>query len=130
VVSADALTNIKQILCLLTGTCNGREHLLPLRSSHAPLLEPSRRKVNPDAKESRPQRGIETNFLDTEGSFVVTWDDRGQHTINLPEILRTGATVGVSSAYYPQLYHNWGRNRATMAYPCSVDGGVMVVRKF
>jgi hypothetical protein len=86
--------------------------------------------VNPDAKESRPQRGIETNFLDTEGSFVVTWDDRGQHTINLPEILRTGATVGVSSAYYPQLYHNWGRDRATMAYPCSVDGGVTVVRRF
>jgi hypothetical protein len=82
--------------------------------------------VNPDAKESIPQRGIERNVLDTESSFVVTRDDRGQYTINLPEILRTGATVGVSSAYYPQL----GRDRATMAYPCSVDGGVMVVRKF
>jgi hypothetical protein len=34
-------------------------------------------------------------------------DDRGQHTINLPEILRTGATVGVSSAYYSQQYRNW-----------------------
>jgi hypothetical protein len=62
--------------------------------------------VNPDAKESRPHRGIERNVLDTESPFVVTWDDRTQHTINLPEILRTGATVGVSSAYYPQLYRN------------------------
>jgi len=63
--------------------------------------------VNPDAKESRPHRGIERNVLDTESRFVVTRGDRGQHTINLPKKLRAGATVGVSSAYYPQLYRNW-----------------------
>jgi hypothetical protein len=78
-------------LCLLTETCNGHEHLLPLRSRHAPLLKPSRGKVNPDAKESRPHRGIGPNVLDTDSRVVVMQDDRGQHTINLPEILCTGA---------------------------------------
>jgi hypothetical protein len=63
--------------------------------------------VNPDAKESRPHRGIGRNVLDTESRLVVTRDDRGQHAINLPEILRTGAKVGVYSAYDPQLYRNW-----------------------
>jgi hypothetical protein len=38
------------ILCFLTGTCNGHEHLSPLRSSHASLLESPRRKENSDAK--------------------------------------------------------------------------------
>ena len=46
---------------LLAGTCNGHEHLSPLRSSHASLLEPPRRKVNRDAKESRLHRGIGPN---------------------------------------------------------------------
>ena len=39
---------------LLTGICNGQDHLSPLRSSHASLLEPPRRKA-----ESRCKR-IET----------------------------------------------------------------------
>jgi hypothetical protein len=34
----------------LTGICNGHEHLSPLRSSHASLLESPRRKENSDAK--------------------------------------------------------------------------------
>lgn len=38
------------ILCLLIGTCNGHEHLSPLRSSHASLLESPRRKEKSDAK--------------------------------------------------------------------------------
>src|SRR5438105_3822092 len=46
---------------LLTGTCNGHEHLSPLRSSHESLLGPPRRKVNRDAKESRLSRGIGPN---------------------------------------------------------------------
>jgi hypothetical protein len=130
VVSADALTNLKQIFCLLTGTCNGHEHLLPLRSSHAPLLEPSRRKVNPDAKESRPHRGIGRNVLDTESRLVVTRDDRGQNTINLPEILGTGAAAGISSAYYPQQYRNRTETGQRWLINAAFDGGVMVVREF
>ena len=47
------------------------------------------------------------DILDTEGCLVVTRDGRGQHAINLPEILCIGATVGVSSANYPQQYRNW-----------------------
>ena len=39
--------------------------------------------------------------------LVVTRDDRGQNTINLPEILGTGAVAGISSAYCPQQYRNW-----------------------
>jgi hypothetical protein len=39
--------------------------------------------------------------------LVVTRHDRGQNTINLPEILGTGAAAGISSAYYLQQYRNW-----------------------
>jgi hypothetical protein len=55
---------------LLTGTCNGHEHLSPLRSSHASLPEPPRRKVNRDAKESRLHRGIVPNVRRYRESFV------------------------------------------------------------
>jgi hypothetical protein len=36
-----------------------------------PLLEPPLGKVNPDAKESRPHRGIGPSVLDTESRLVV-----------------------------------------------------------
>jgi len=86
--------------------------------------------VNPDAKESRPHRGIGRNVLDTESRLVVTRDDRGQHAINLPEILRTGAIVGVSYAYYPQQYRNWIETGQRRLLNATFDGGVMVVREF
>ena len=62
--------------------------------------------------------------------LVVTRDDRGQNTINLPEILGTGAAAGISSAYYPQQYRNWTETGQRWLINAAFDGGVMVVREF
>jgi hypothetical protein len=62
--------------------------------------------------------------------LVVTRDDRGQNTINLPEILGTGAAAGISSAYYPQQYRNWTETGQRWLTNAAFDGGVMVVREF
>jgi len=62
--------------------------------------------------------------------LVVTRDDRGQNTINLPEIVGTGAAAGISSAYYPQQYRNWTETGQRWLINAAFDGGVMVVREF
>jgi hypothetical protein len=62
--------------------------------------------------------------------LVVTRDDRGQHAINLPEIVGTGAAAGISSAYYPQQYRNWTETGQRWLINAAFDGGVMVVREF
>ena len=90
------------ILRLLTGTCNGHEHRSPLRSSHASLLEPARRKGNPDAKNRNCTEESGRTFVDTES-------------------LSLGAAL---------LWAALDRDRTTMAHQCSFDGGVMVVREF
>ena len=62
--------------------------------------------------------------------LVVTRNDRGQSTINLPEILGTGTAAGISSAYYPQQYRNWTETGQRWLINAAFDGGVMVVREF
>lgn len=87
---------------LLTGTCNGHEHLSPLRSSHASLLEPARRKGNLDAKNRDCTAESGRTSVDTES-------------------LSCGAAL---------LWGALDKDRATMAHQCSFDGGVMLVREF
>jgi hypothetical protein len=43
---------------ILTGTCNGRVNLSPLRSSHKLLLEAPRRRMAQDANEPRLRNGL------------------------------------------------------------------------
>jgi hypothetical protein len=90
------------ILRLLTGTCNGHEHRLPLRSSHASLLEPARRMGNLDAKNRNCTEESGRTSVDTES-------------------LSCGAAL---------LWGVLDRDRATMAHQGSFDGGVMVTREF
>jgi hypothetical protein len=90
------------ILRLLTGTCNGHEHRLPLRSSHASLLEPARTMGNLDAKNRNCTEESGRTSVDTES-------------------LSCGAAL---------LWGVLDRDRATMAHQGSFDGGVMVTREF
>ena len=74
------------------------------------------------------------NFLRRTGysvsRLVVTRDDDSHNTINLPEILGTGAAAGISSAYYPQQYRNWTETGQRWAVNAAFDGGMMAVREF
>jgi hypothetical protein len=62
--------------------------------------------------------------------LVVTRDDRGQNTLNLPEIIGTGAAAGISCSYYPHHYSNWTETGQRWAFNAAFDGGIMVVREF
>jgi hypothetical protein len=93
---------LTHILRLLAGTCNGHEHRSPLRSSHASLLEPARRKGNLDAKNRDCTAESGRTSVDTES-------------------LSCGAAL---------LWGALDKDRATMAHQCSFDGGVMLVREF
>jgi len=62
--------------------------------------------------------------------LVVTRNDRGQNTVNLPEIIGTGAAAGISSSYYPRQYNNWTETGQRWVFNAALDGGVMVVREF
>lgn len=62
--------------------------------------------------------------------LVVTRDDRGQNTVNLPEIIGTGAAAGISSSYYPHQYNDWTETGQRWVFNAALDGGIMVVREF
>jgi hypothetical protein len=62
--------------------------------------------------------------------LVVTRNDRGENTVNLPEIVGTGAAAGISTSYYPQRYNNWTETGQRWVSNAALDGGVMVVREF
>ena len=62
--------------------------------------------------------------------LVVTRNDSGRNTVNLPEIIGTGAAAGISSSYYPHQYNNWTETGQRWAFNAALDGGIMVVREF
>ena len=62
--------------------------------------------------------------------LVVTRSDAGQNTVNLPEIIGTGAAAGIANSYYPHRYNNWTETGQRWAFNAALDGGLMVVREF
>ena len=62
--------------------------------------------------------------------LAVTRNDRGQNTVNLPEIVGTGAAAGISSSYYPHQYNTWTETGQRWGFNAAVDGAIMVVREF
>ena len=57
-------------------------------------------------------------------------NDRGHNTVNLPEIVGTGAAAGISSSYYPHQYNTWTETGQRWGFNAAVDGAIMVVREF
>ena len=103
------LTYPNLIAYWLTGTCNGHEHLSPLRSSYASLLEPRRRKANSYAKELKLHGRIGPNELGTDNNLVVTRMTVVRTHDQSPEKFHIGA-AGISFTYYPQQHHNWAES--------------------
>jgi hypothetical protein len=62
--------------------------------------------------------------------LFVTRDDQGGETINLAEILGSGAAAGLSSAYYPGQYRTWNKARQRWTTNLALDGATLIFKEF
>ncbi len=62
--------------------------------------------------------------------LVVTRTDSGHQTVNLAEIMGSGAAAGVSSRYYPQPERTWTKTGHRWLTQVGIDGALNVLQEF
>ncbi len=64
------------------------------------------------------------------GRVLITREDNGDQTINLPELIGAGAAAGISSTYYPTKYQTWTKVGQKWLTSMVIDGANFTLKEF